>query len=82
MFPFYVILAAFCKKSKVIFSEFSITKNYVASSDLSILPIKLICHSISGFSNIYLLAIYFNQPIIEITNHIITSCIKSKKNHN
>ena len=58
-FPFYMMLITklnqksvteFCKNSKVASSDFSMIKNIVALSSLS-LPIKLICCFKSGFSN-------------------------------
>ena len=50
MFPFYMMLADFVKKSKVISFDFPMMKNIVALSSSS-LPIKLICCLKAGFSN-------------------------------
>ena len=50
-----MILTEFCKKLKVVSSDFSMMKNIVAPLSSSSLPIKLICYFKSEFSNsIYL----------------------------
>ena len=51
MFPFYMIITEFCKNSKVVSSDFSITKKTVAPSSPSSLPIQLICCFKSGIFN-------------------------------
>ena len=59
-FPYYMMLiiklnqttvTAFCENSKVVSSDFSMTKNIVAQLSLSSLPINFICCYKSGFSN-------------------------------